>query len=220
MKAKKKRQLGRIRGGSLFSNLLLVLLVAIGVLAPGVGLGLVIIYSWVIPTWLYILLICTWFGLVMWIGYVVYKRIDLRRERYLLGDDAFFRLHPREWKREVRRWHKVDTYRVVAQDISPDELPALLQIGYEATSEDIASLGLTIRSQEEANMAAIKLLHDTPYDELYYRAYPKRLNRKLYLLKLRRAVSEKLSGSSKEPTLYERRLEELKAMIEQSSEVQ
>ena len=220
MKATKKRNLGKIRGGSMLSTLLLVLIVAFAVLIPGAVLGFIIIYSWAVPTWLYILMISVWYGLVLWIGYLVYRRIDLRRERYLLGDDAFFRLHPREWKREIRRWNKVDSYRVVAQDVAPDELPALLQLGYEATPEDVAALGLTLRSQDEANMAATKLLHDTPYDELYYRAYPNRLNRKLYLLKLRRAVSEKLTGSSKEPTLYEHRLEELKTIIEQNTEVQ
>lgn len=214
MKKQTKKELGTIRGGSMFTNQLLVLLIAFTVLIPGFALGFLIVYSHLLPTWVYILLTILWYGVVLWIGYVVYKRIDLRRERYLLGDEAFFRLHPREWKREIRRWKNVDSYRVVAQDFSQDELPALLQLGYQATKEEIARLGLALEQRDEISKAATQLLHDTPYDELYYRAYPQRLRCKLALLRMRRTVIEKLTSSSREPTLYERRLEEIKAIIE------
>lgn len=215
MKRKKSRAL---RGSSMPATQLLVLGIALAVLIPGMLLGFLIVYSYLFPGWLYIILNILWYGLVMLLGYVVYKRIDLRLERYFLGDEAFFKAHPKEWKRELRRWNKVDSYRLIAQDLSPEELPALLQLGYDASDEDIAALGIALKARNETEDGLTKaptmLLHKTPYDELYFREYPLRLKQRLARLRFRRKFIERMTSSSREPSLYEQRLLEIEKIIE------
>lgn len=190
MKAKKKRQLGRIRGGSLFS----VALISLGLISYFMLLQwafiFLIVFSDQMPKWLYFTLLFLYIASITTAGMYLYRRIDLRRERAQYGDDAFFAAHPKEWKRELRRWRKAGAYHTV-----PDDVPAVPQGGEGSP-----------------------LKQGIPYDEQYYRMYPKALGRDLKAQRLRRRFLEKITFSARKPSPYERRLTELKAIMDQKSE--
>lgn len=144
-----------------------------------------IVFGGRLPRWLYFTLLFLYLAFLFGIGMYLYRRIDFRRERAVYGDDAFFEAHPKEWKRELRRWRKSGAYHVVSED-----LPAVLR-GEEGTP----------------------LKQGTPYDELYYRMYPKALRRDLKRQQFKRRLRG-IFTSSPEPSVYERRLSELAEKIE------
>lgn len=173
------------KGGSLFS----VALTSLGLISYFIvflwAFIFLIVFSDHMPKWLYFTLLILYFAMLMTTGMVLYRRIDLRRERALYGDEAFFAAHPKEWKRELRRWRKAGAYHAASDDI-----PAVLR------GED----GSPVKQ-------------GVPYDEQYYRMCPKALRRDLRLQRLRRRMLEKITFSSKEPSLYEKRLEALAEKI-------
>lgn len=190
MKAKKKRQLGRIRGGSLFS----VALISLGLISYFMLLQwafiFLIVFSEQMPKWLYFTLLFLYIASITTAGMYLYRRLDLRRERAQYGDEAFFQAYPREWKRELRRWKKTGAYHTVQ-----NEAPAVLQ-----------------RSDGSP------LKQGLPYDELYYRMCPKALKRDLKVQRLRRRFLEKIASSQRAPSPYEQRLAEIKTKFDQKSE--
>ena len=99
------------KGSSFLFVLLLALGLAITMSLYGWLLMLIIAFAPKMPPGLFPVLIVLYFGSLLVFGYFVYQRIELREERSILGDEVFFAMHPREWKREVRRWKDVDTYR-------------------------------------------------------------------------------------------------------------
>lgn len=204
------------RGSSMPSVLLLVLGIAFGLILPGSLLVFLIIYSHALPTWLYIVLTFLYYGLLVLVAILISRRANLRKERYMLGDELFFRLHPREWKRELKRWKDVDSYRVISHETAAENVPALIQLGYSASQEEVDRLGIALKARngEQGPAGTAALLHETAYDELYYRAHPKKLKWEIALLTLRRKLAERFTASSREPSLYEQRLEEIRKKIE------
>lgn len=167
------------------SSLLFVMLVSIGIVLYFALftwlLIFLIVFSGHMPKWLYFLLLFLYFGMLMVTGGMLYRRIELRRERALYGDEAFFAAHPKEWKRELRRWKRSGAYR------SASDGPAVL----------------------DGNVTGSK----KPYDELYYETEPNALQRDLRRQRFFRRVCEKITRSSKEPSAYEKRLEELRQKL-------
>lgn len=180
-----KRKPSCEKGGSLFS----VAMISLGLILYFIvflwAFIFLIVFSDRMPKWLYFTLLFLYFAMLTTVGMVLYRRIELRKERALYGDEAFFAAHPKEWKRELRRWKKSGAYHTVTNDI-----PAVLQGGDGGPVKQ----GL-------------------PYDEQYYRMCPKTLRRDLKAQQLRRRILEKLTFSSKEPSLFERRLAELAEKI-------
>jgi hypothetical protein len=203
------------------SVLLLVLGIAFGLILPGSLLVFLIIYSHALPTWLYIVLTFLYYGLLVLVAILISRRANLRKERYMLGDELFFRLHPREWKRELKRWKDVDSYRVISHETAAENVPALIQFGYSASQEEVDRLGIALKARngEQGPAGTAALLHETAYDELYYRAHPKKLKWELAALTLRRKLAERFTASSREPSLYEQRLEEIRKKIEADPEM-
>ena len=213
----KKRRSEMKKGSSFLFVLLLALGLAITMSLYGWLLMLIIAFAPKMPPGLFPVLIVLYFGSLLVFGYFVYQRIELREERSILGDEVFFAMHPHEWKREVRRWKDVDTYRAVSEQMDKDQLPALLQLGYDASQEEIDALGIALKArtgEQGVSMGPSGVRHKTAYDELYYRAYPRKLDRKLRRLRLRRRIRELVTSTSQEPTLYELRLLEIRQKIE------
>ena len=217
---KKRRSHSYRRGSSFFSVLLLTFGTALLMSGYGWVLGILIAYAEKIPGWLFFPLLLLYFGSLLLFGYFVYRRIELRRERSIIGDKAFFEQHPREWKREIRRWKDVDSYRAVSETMDQSELPALLQLGYSASKEEIDALGIALKartqSDDEPSKGPAGVRHEVAYDELYYRAHPHALKRKRLGLQRRRRIREWLTRTSQEETLYERRLAEIAEKIERN----
>lgn len=210
------RQSRANQNASMGFALLLVLGIAFGILIPGFLLVLLIMYSYALPTWLFISLLIVYFAALALVVVLIARPAALRKERYMLGDELFFRLHPREWKRELKRWKDVDSYRVISHETAAENVPALIQLGYSASQEEVDRLGIALKARngEQGPAGTAALLHETAYDELYYRAHPKKLKWDLMILSIRRKLTERFSSSSREPSLYEQRLEEIRKKIE------
>ncbi len=176
-----KRKPDNQKGGSLFS----VAMISLGLILYFIvflwAFIFLIVFSGRMPKWLYFTLLFLYFAMLTTVGMVLYRRIELRKERALYGDEAFFAAHPREWKRELRRWKKSGAYHTVTNDI-----PAVLQ------SND-----------------GSPLKQGVPYDELYYEMCPNALRRDLRRQRFFRRVRGRLTRTSLEPSPYERRLSEL-----------
>lgn len=93
-----------------------------GVLTTSFGIGfyfiaalcplyLLISFGEELGGWLYMLLLFLYFIMLAVAGAVLYRRNELRRERVLLGDEAFFEMYPRLWRRELRRRRKLSSCR-------------------------------------------------------------------------------------------------------------
>ena len=213
----KKRRSDMKKGSSFLFVLLLALGLAFAMSLYGWLLILIIALAPKMPPGLFPVLLVLYSGFLLVFGYFVYRRIDLRQERSIFGDEAFFRMHPREWKREIRRWKDVDSYRAVSKQLDKDQLPALLQLGYDASQEEIDALGIALKARTvtpDVSMGPSGVHHQTAYDELYYRAHPRKLDRKLRKLRLRRRIRERVTSASQDPSLYELRLLEIKQKIE------
>lgn len=103
---KEERIMGRPaykKGSSTVSVVLLAIGLGLSFTAVTSVLFFLIASSDLLPRWLYVVLEVLYFLVLAIVGGCLYRRIDLRRERAQLGDEVFFEMYPREWKREIKR---------------------------------------------------------------------------------------------------------------------
>ena len=177
------------KGSSLLSVMLISLSIVLYFFVFTWLLIFLIVFAGRMPKWLYFTLLFLYLTLLASTGGYLYRRIELRKERALYGDEAFFAAHPKEWKRELRRWRRAGAHRTAANEES-EEGPAVL-------------------SGTNGNAAEPK----KAYDELYYGMYPNVLKRDLARQRFFRRIRERLTHTSKEPSVYEKRLAELKEKL-------
>ncbi len=170
------------------SSMVAILLICIGFIlyfAAGCWTFIFLItYAIRLPGWLFYSLLALYFGTLFLFASLVYRKGELQRERAILGDEIFFREHPREWKRELKRWKNVSAYRAVSAE-QPSDGPAIL-LGEETQAKELPA-----------------------YDELYYRISPNALKRDLRMQQFRRRLRVRLTRKRIEPSPYEQRLTEL-----------
>ena len=171
------------RGSSMAAVLLLCLGVVLYFAAGGYLFIFLITSSVRLPGWLFLTLLALYFGTLVLFAHLVFRRGELQRERAILGDETFFKAHPKEWKRELKRWKDVSAYHAFSAEQAA-EAPAVLQCETPAKQ-------------------------NPQYDELYYRMSPKTLKRDLKKLQTRRRIRARFTRKQIEPSPYEQRLSEL-----------
>lgn len=182
-------------------------------LIPIIGFpyGYVIIHAHALTTPAYLILKVLAFSLVPISGLIVLKPIYLRAERYMLGDEAFFERHPHLYRKEVARWRKVSAHLNGPSTGESELLPGLLQIKRELTEEDASRFGVNMAASTADGSPSYESgleLNIEKYDRLYYGRHPRRIEKELRSIKVKRAFSlifkdEDLPRSSYESRLYE-----------------
>ena len=131
----------------------------------------------------------------------------------MLGDEEYFSRHPREYRREVARWRKVSAQINGAMNDDSELLPGLLQIKRELTAEDALRFGVTTAmSKADGSLAYENGLEFNleKYDRIYYGKRPRRIDKELRAIKVKRAFSLIFKNTDTPQSSYENRLYELK----------
>ena len=183
-------------------------------LMPFIGFpyGYVTIHAHTLSTPVYLVLKALAFALIPAAVIIITKPMLLRAERYMFGDERFFSRHPREYRREVARWRKVSAQINGAKN-DPEPLPGLLQIKRELTDEDASKFGVNLATGTEDGSHAFENgleLNIEKYDRIYYGKRPRRIEKELRSIKVKRAFSLIFKNEDTPQSSYESRLYELK----------
>ncbi|MBO4419233.1 MAG: hypothetical protein J5789_05370 [Oscillospiraceae bacterium] len=130
-------------------------------------------YADVLRGWLFTLLLVLYIGLIAAGGMFLLRRRSLRHERNQLGDEVFFEMYPREWRRELRRRGKLATSIWVAQRLTAQDYSTKSRRGWDVSEETLRRCGIDPDS-----------LRTVPYDEIYYSGHPGRLSWDLFWTRL------------------------------------
>ncbi|MBR3299218.1 MAG: hypothetical protein IKI64_08440 [Clostridia bacterium] len=186
------------------------ILVTSSYLLMGLPPALVLMYAHDLSTPMFLLLMTLSFVWLVVLGEICVRPFILRSERTLLGDEAFFQKHPREFRREVARWHKVSAFINGVNDSDIELLPGLLQLKRELSSDDAARLGIVYAdSKFEEEFKDVEFSCEK-YDRIYYSKHPRMLKRELRRLNLKRSLFLLLQNRDMPVDPYERRLIELR----------
>ena len=186
------------------------ILVTSSYLLMGLPPALVLMYAHDLSTPMFLLLMTLSFVWLVVLGEICVRPFILRSERTLLGDEAFFQKHPREFRREVARWHKVSAFINGVNDSDIELLPGLLQLKRELSSDDAARLGIVYAdSKFEEEFKDVEFSCER-YDRIYYSKHPRMLKRELRRLNLKRSLFLLLQNRDMPVDPYERRLIELR----------
>lgn len=179
-------------------------------LLMGIPPALVLMYAHRLSATMFQLLLALGFAWLVVLGEICVRPSILRAERTLLGDEAFFKRHPREFRREVARWHRVSAFMNGVNDSDIELLPGLLQLRRELSSDDAARLGVVHSSSKfEEEFKDVEFSCEK-YDRIYYGKHPRMLKRELRRLNIKRSLFLLLQNRDMPVDPYERRLNELR----------
>ena len=179
----------------------------------GFPYGYVTIHAHALSTPVYLILKALAFALIPAAVIIITKPMLLRAERYMFGDERFFSRHPREYRRELARWHKVSAQINGAKNGDSEPLPGLLQIKRELTDEDASRFGVNPATGTADGSLAYESgleLNLEKYDRIYYGKRPRRIDKELRSIKVKRAFSLIFKNTDTPQSSYENRLNELK----------
>jgi hypothetical protein len=184
-------------------------------LIPIIGFpyGYITIHAHALSTPVYLILKALAFSLIPITAFICLKPIFKRAERYMLGEEAYFLRHPREYRREVARWRKVSAQINGAMNDDSELLPGLLKLKRELTAEDALRFGVnTAMSTADGSLAYENglELNLEKYDRIYYGNHPRRIDKELRAIKVKRAFSLIFKNTDTPQSSYENRLNELK----------
>ncbi len=184
-------------------------------LIPLIGFpyGYITIYAHELSTPVYLILKALAFSLILISGLISLKPIFMRAERYMLGDEEYFSRHPREYRREIARWRKVSAQINGAMNDDSELLPGLLKLKRELTMDDASRFGVNFAASTANGSLAYESgleLNLEKYDRIYYGNHPRRIDKELRSIKVKRAFSLIFKNESTPQSSYENRLYELK----------
>ena len=181
-----------------------------GYLLMGFPPALVLMYAHKLSTPAFLLLLALGFAWLVVFGEICVRPSILRAERAIMGDEAFFQRHPREFRREVARWRKVSAFMNGISDSDIELLPGLLQLKRELSSDDAARLGIVHGGSKFDEEFKDVEFSCEKYDRIYYSKHPRMLKRELRRLNLKRSLFLLLKNQDMPVDPYEHRLNELR----------